>query len=104
MTTSGNRRVVVTGIGILCSLGMDAEQCWMALREGRSGIAPITSVDITGLRFQNGAEVLNFRPEQHFEPTRCDLMDRFAQFAVIAARQAVKAAQWKLPVSEPHSV
>ena len=74
------------------------------MREGRSGIAPISSVDIAGLRFQNGAEVPNFRPEQHFEPTRCDLMDRFAQFAVIAARQAVKAAQWKLPLSESHSV
>jgi nodulation protein E len=86
------RRVVVTGTGILCALGSNAAECWRALREGRSGIAPILSVDMEGLRFQNGAEVRGFEATDHFEAARCDLIDRFAQFAVVAARQAVAEA------------
>jgi nodulation protein E len=83
---------VVTGVGIVCALGANATECWRALREGRTGIAPIQSTDVVGLRFQNGAEVRGFLPEEHFEASRCDLMDRFAQFAVIAARQAARDA------------
>ncbi len=90
------RRVVVTGRGIICALGAGAEECWRALREGQTGIAPIQSTDVSELRFQNGAEVRGFRPEQHFEASRCDLMDRFAQFAVVAARQAVLEAGFGL--------
>lgn len=97
-------RVVITGMGIVCALGNDAPQCWQALCQGRSAIAPITSVEISGLRFQNGAEVRDFHPEQHFEASRCDLMDRFAQFALVAARQAVSAAAWKPPFSDPHLI
>ncbi len=92
MATQPARRVVVTGVGIICALGADAEQCWSALREGRTGIAPIQSTDVCELRFQNGAEVRGFRAEEHFDAARCDLMDRFAQFAVVAARQAVRQA------------
>jgi nodulation protein E len=83
---------VVTGTGVLCALGSNSAECWSALREGRSGIAPIQSVEMTGLRFQNGAEAHGFRAEDHFEASRCDLIDRFAQFAVVAARQAVSEA------------
>jgi nodulation protein E len=83
---------VVTGTGVLCALGSNSAECWSALREGRSGIAPIQSVEMTGLRFQKGAEAHGFRAEDHFEASRCDLIDRFAQFAVVAARQAVSEA------------
>ncbi len=108
MATQPLRRVVVTGAGIICALGIDAEQCWSALREGRSGIAPIQSTDVSELRFQNGAEVRGFRAEEHFEPSRCDLMDRFAQFAVVAARQAVREAGFEPRArtnvfADPHS-
>ncbi len=86
------RRVVVTGMGIVCALGESAGDCWGALREGRTGIGPIQSVETQGLRFRNGAEVRGFRAEDHFEATRYDQMDRFAQFAVVTARQAVSQA------------
>jgi nodulation protein E len=99
-----HHRVAITGAGILCALGQDAQECWAALRSGRSAIARITAVDVTGLRFQNGAEVRDFRPEEHFERSRCDLMDRFSQFAVVAARQAAIAAGWKPPFSDPHRI
>lgn len=96
MTASG-QRVVVTGMGIICALGATPAECWGALRDGRSGIAPIQATDVRELRFQNGAEVQGFRAEEHFEPARCDQMDRFAQFAVVTARQAASAAGFELP-------
>ncbi len=86
------QRVVVTGMGIICALGATAAECWSALRAGRPGIRPIQSTDVRELRFQNGAEVQGFQAEAHFEPARCEQMDRFAQFAVVAARQAASAA------------
>ncbi len=84
------RRVAVTGLGVISALGPNVPENWAALREGRSAIGSIQSVDITKLRFQNGAEVRGYDPAQHFLGSRQDQIDRFAQFAVIAARQAVK--------------
>ncbi len=84
------RRVAITGLGVICALGNDLPQTWHALAEGRSGIAPIASVNRAQLRFQNAAEVREFNPENHFEPSRVALIDRFAQLAVVAAREAVR--------------
>lgn len=80
----------MTGLGAICALGSDVPRMWAALCEGRSGIARIESVDVSGLRFQNGAEVRNLDTSEHFDPARVDLLDRFAQFAVIAAREALR--------------
>jgi nodulation protein E len=84
--------VVITGAGIFCALGHNAAECWSALRDGRTGIAPIQSLELDGLRFRTGAEVRGFVPADHFEASRCELLDRFAQFAVIAACEAVRQA------------
>ena len=97
MNTAQGRRVVITGAGILCALGHNAGECWSALREGHTGIAPVRSLDLDGLRFHNGAEVRGFAATEHFEASRCDLLDRFAQFAVVAARQAVREAGYDPP-------
>jgi len=83
------RRVVVTGLGVICALGHNLAEVWCALRAGRSGIGPIRSLDVSNLRFQNGAEVREYDTGKHFGSNRADLLDRFAQFAVIAAREAV---------------
>jgi nodulation protein E len=83
------RRVAVTGLGVISALGHDVSSFWNALCAGRPAIARIESVDVSGFRFQNGAEVRNYDPAQHFEPGQADLLDRFAQFALIAARQAI---------------
>ena len=88
--TAPARRVAVTGVGAISALGHDAPQMWAALCDGRSGIARIESVDVSDLRFQNGAEVKGLDPAEHFDPARLDLLDRFAQFALIAAREAVR--------------
>ncbi len=86
------RRVAVTGLGVISALGHDAASFWNALCAGRPAIGRIESVDVSGLRFQNGAEVRDYDPAQHFEPAQAELLDRFAQFALIAARQAVRDA------------
>jgi nodulation protein E len=86
------RRVAITGMGAICALGQGIGEMWSALREGRSGIAPIESLDVSNLKFRNGAEVRQFRTDEYFDPNRADLLDRFAQFALLAARQAVQDA------------
>ena len=77
-------------MGAISPLGADLAQTWAGLREGRSAIAPIQLVDTAKMRFKNGAEVRGFEPERHFESGRADMLDRFAQFAVVAAREAMK--------------
>jgi nodulation protein E len=86
------RRVAITGIGVLSSLGRDSEAFWSSLAETRPGIRQIESQDCAGLRFQNGAEVQNFNALEHFDEKQSGLTDRFAQFAVVAAREAVHNA------------
>lgn len=86
------RRVAVTGIGVICALGRDTSEFWSSLRDGRCGIGPIESADCSALRFKNGAEVRGYTHQPHFDEKRADFLDRFAQFAVIAAREAVRDA------------
>jgi len=82
--------VAITGIGVISALGKNACEFWSALEQGRSGIAPIETVDRSKLRFQNGGEVHGYCPGDYFEEKHADFIDRFAQFGVIAAREAIR--------------
>ncbi len=86
------RRVAVTGIGVISAIGHNVQEFWKALHAGCCGIAPLEAVDRTLLRFANGAEVRNYAPAQHFDEKELGLLDRFAQFGVIAAREAITSA------------
>jgi nodulation protein E len=86
------RRVVITGVGVISALGLDAACFAQSLAEGRSGISTMTVVDPTQFRFRNVAEVRGYVPESHFEAKDLAFTDRFAQFAVVSAREAVKQA------------
>jgi len=86
------RRVVITGLGSISALGRTTAEFGAALRAGISGIAPVESADMSMIRFQNGAEVKGYTHQPYFEDRRADFIDRFAQFAVIAAREAVQDA------------
>src|SRR5438477_11723349 len=86
------RRIVVTGLGCISALGPTVRHFWSALSEARSGIQPLRCVEPGGLRFSHGAEVRDFDPAAHFEPQRLELLDRFAQFALVSAREAVRDA------------
>src|SRR5580704_15427616 len=85
------RRVAITGLGIISPLGLDLATNWESLREGRCAIGPIQSVNLSlfGLRIMNGAEVRGFDASKHFQSGREDYLDRFAQFSVVAAREAL---------------
>lgn len=79
-------------MGAISALGHDVCQFWSALAAGRCGIGQLSTPGIAKLRFQNGAEVAGFKATDHFDEKRSDFLDRFAQFAVIAGREAVRRA------------
>ena len=101
-----NRRVVITGVGVVCALGHNSQDFWKALSEGRSGIAPIESVEPGLLRFQNGAEVRNWDSLRYFDEKEAGMLDRFAQFGVVAAREAVADAgiEWSTELREETAI
>ena len=92
------RRVAITGMGSISSLGHDAGEQWRAMREGRSGIGPIANIPTDLLNVKIAAEVRGYDPLKHFDSKRLILLDRVSQFALIAAREAV--AQSGLTFSE----
>ena len=85
-----NRRVVVTGTGVVSPVGNNREECWNSLISGVNGIAPITLFDTADFKAKLGAEVKNFDPRQYMEKSDVLRSDRYAQFAVAAASQAVE--------------
>lgn len=83
------RKVVVTGVGVISSVGKTTQDFWTALTAGRCGIGPIEQIKREGLTIRIGAEVKDYDPTEHFEKGQLALLDRFAQFGLIAAREAV---------------
>ena len=83
------RRVAVTGIGVIAAPGSTRAAFWESLSNGRSAIRPMTLVPEGALRFPNAAEVQDYRASDYMDEKEADLLDRFAQFALIAAREAV---------------
>ena len=81
------RGVVVTGVGVLSSIGNTVAQFEESLRACRSGIGVITQVDSSRLRFHNAAEIQGFEPIEHFSDLTW--LDRFAQLGIVAARDAI---------------
>lgn len=100
------RRVAVTGVGVICAAGRNTAEFWETLQAGRSAIAPIEQVDCSGFRFHNGAEVRGYSHKPYFDDRRADFLDRFAQFAVIAAREAVADAriEWSPQLRETTAI
>ncbi len=97
-----HRRVVVTGLGVVCAIGTDLETFERNVFEGKSGIAPIESIDISKMRFKNAAEVKGFDSPEHFDKQQLAILKRFSQFAVAASRQAIQASgiEWNDQVAK----
>lgn len=87
-----SHRVVVTGMGAVTPLGLDAEQTWEGMVAGRSGIAGITHFDTTGFDVTFAGEVKGFDPEQTLDRKDARRTDRFIQFAVAATAEALQRA------------
>lgn len=99
-------RVVVTGTGVISALGNNSPSFWQSLASGISGIQEMVNVDLTQIRFKNAAQVRNYVPEDNFAARDIDVMDRFAQFAVLAAREAIAEAgvEWTPDLRESAAV
>ena len=86
------RRVVVTGLGAITPLGLDAQSHWQGLLAGRSGAGPITLFDATGFPSRIAAEVKGFDSSRYMDHKMARRSGRFAQFGTAAARQALESA------------
>jgi len=84
------RRVVVTGMGVISPVGHNVAETWQALLAGKNGIDRITLFDTTGFTTKIAGEVKNFDPLQYFDRKEVRRLDRFSQFALVAAEEALK--------------
>ena len=86
------RRVVVSGIGAITPIGITRGNLWTGVRAERSAVGSLTRFDPSIFRSHNAAEVRDFVPTDHLETKRAKRLDRFGQFSVVAARQALEDA------------
>src|SRR5580693_570223 len=84
-----SQRVVITGLGTVNPLAVDVRGFWEGLRNGKSGIGPINRFDVSGFKVKFGGEVKGFDAESVLEPRAARRMDRFSQFAMAAAVEAI---------------
>jgi len=89
---TNKRRVVVTGLGIISPYGLGADKFWSSLLEGKSAISTIENISLDGHTVHIAGEIKNFDELSNLEPKEAKRMDRYTQFAVVAAQEAVKDA------------
>ncbi|NEQ98646.1 MAG: beta-ketoacyl-ACP synthase II [Cyanothece sp. SIO2G6] len=106
MTNSdaGRRRVVVTGLGALTPIGNTVDEYWQGLMAGKSGIGPITLFDAADHACRIAGEVKGFEPSAYMSAKDAKRMDRFSQFAIAAAKQAIADAKLKITDENAESV
>src|SRR5690606_11825999 len=83
------KRVVVTGLGALTPIGNNIEEYWNGLMNGVSGAAPITYFDASNFKTQFACEVKNFNAEDFIDRKEARKMDRYSQYAMVSAREAM---------------
>jgi 3-oxoacyl-[acyl-carrier-protein] synthase II len=86
------RRIVITGLGLLSPVGNTVEAAWAAIREGKSGIGPVTEFDVSPLNTRIAGEVRDFDPTQFMDEKEARRFDKFLQYGVAAGVQAISDA------------
>ena len=86
------KRVVITGLGALSPLGNNVAETWQAAVEGKSGAGPITHFDASLFKTRFACEVKDFKPEEHFDRKKLRQLDLYAQYALVAAKEAIDDA------------
>ncbi len=89
------RRVVITGLGAVTPFGVGVDKFWESLKAGKSGISTSESIDISKHVVKISGEVKDFKPEEYMDPKEAKKMDRFIQFAMVAADEAIKDSKIK---------
>lgn len=90
------KRVVITGLGAVTPIGVNVPAYWLALLSGKNGVAPITLFDAAKFDTKFAAEVKDFNPENYFDKKAVKRLDRFSQFAIASAVQAVDDSEVNL--------
>jgi 3-oxoacyl-[acyl-carrier-protein] synthase II len=101
------QRVVITGLGVVSPIGIGIGQFWKSALEGRSGVSAIESFDpfpIDGYRSRVAGQVRHFDPAQFLAPTQAERVDRYAQFALVAAKEAMADSGLRMEMERPHRV
>lgn len=99
--------VVVTGLGVISPIGIGVSEFWKAALAGRSGVSAITSFDpfpMDGYRSKVAGQILDFSPERHIDSVQADRVDRYAQFALVAAKEALADSGILMAKENPHRV
>ena len=82
------RRVVITGLGTITPIGNNTEEFWKGIKEGKCGIDEITHFDTTNYKVKLAGEVKGYNPEEYFDRRSAKRLDKFSQFAIVAAKEA----------------
>ena len=98
------RRVVVTGLGVISPVGNDIDTFWPALLAGKSGIGPLTTFDASAFDSRIAGEVKGFDPTHYIEAKEARRMEKFAQYAVAVAKQAVVDSKLELSNEDTHRI
>ena len=88
-------RVVITGMGGVSSIGMSVPEIYNSMKEGKSGIGMLDIPDLARLKVKNGGQIKNFDANNYFEQKKIARMDRFSQFALLAADEAIMSSGLK---------
>lgn len=98
------KRVVVTGLGALTPIGNNIDEYWEALKNGKSGSAPVTYYDTEKFKVKFACELKNFNAEDHFDRKEARKLDRFAQYALVASDEAIADSKLDLNVVDKFRV
>ena len=98
------RRVVITGLGAVTPFGVGVDKFWESLKTGKSGISTSESIDIDKHVVKISGEVKDFHPEEYMDAKEAKKMDRFIQFAMVAADEAVKDSKLDIEKEDPYRV
>ena len=85
-------RVVITGMGGVSSIGMSVPEIYNSMKEGKSGIGTLEFPDVMRLKVRTGGQIKKFDPSKYFEQKKIERMDRFSQFALLAANEAITSS------------
>lgn len=98
------KRVVVTGLGVVSPFGVGTDKFWNSLIEGKSGISTTSSIALEKHPVKISGEVKDFNPEDYIDPKEAKRMDRFTQFALVAAAEAIKDAALENTDTDPYRI
>jgi 3-oxoacyl-[acyl-carrier-protein] synthase II len=103
-TKLADRRVVITGLGVITPIGLTVDEYWQGLTKGKTGFGPITHFDASAYPVKLAAQVNNFEPTNYMDIKRADRTARCSQFAIAAASMAIKSAHLDMSREKPDRV